>query len=194
MSFLPIPDTLPCIYPLGMEGKDLFSIPTNDLPCPSPVVKITQDIDDDLQFRCQATWEEDSSIFWILPDNATIPLPGLVCMALLNVYREEHVMAKLRSNNQPDNVPEDRTEEATDNTLKDPYYSTISDVEDEPVRPYGMAKAGTQYGRTKKRFRSVRENAITGPRPRSERCDCYNQTTGKDSVPGDGALQERDAS
>ncbi|KAI8491112.1 PtdIns(3,5)P(2) sythesis regulation factor [Branchiostoma belcheri] len=77
--FTLIPDSLPCHYPTGMEGKDVFSVPTNDLPCPSPVVKITQDIDDhDLQFRCQATWEEEeSSIFWVLPDSTTIVLPGL---------------------------------------------------------------------------------------------------------------------
>ncbi|CAH1270416.1 Hypp4330 [Branchiostoma lanceolatum] len=77
MYFDMIPARLPCHYPLGMGGKDLFSIPTEDLPCPSPVVKITQDVEDDLQFRCQATWEEESSIFWILPDNTTILLPGL---------------------------------------------------------------------------------------------------------------------
>ncbi|KAI8488064.1 hypothetical protein Bbelb_341820 [Branchiostoma belcheri] len=59
-----------------MEGEDIFSIV--HLPCPSPVVRITQDIGDhDLQFRCQATWEEESSIFWVLPDNTTIVLPGL---------------------------------------------------------------------------------------------------------------------
>ncbi|KAI8504782.1 hypothetical protein Bbelb_179000 [Branchiostoma belcheri] len=73
-----VPTSIICKYPLEMEGADIFSTPTNDLPCPSPVVKITQDIDDHgLQFRCQATWEEESSVFWVLPDNTTILLPGL---------------------------------------------------------------------------------------------------------------------
>ncbi|XP_019640148.1 PREDICTED: leucine-rich repeat-containing protein 4-like [Branchiostoma belcheri] len=74
-----VPTSILCKYPLEMEGGDIFSIPTNVLPCPSPVVKITQDVivDHDLQFRCQATWEEESSIFWVLPDNTTIVLPGL---------------------------------------------------------------------------------------------------------------------
>ncbi|XP_019640299.1 PREDICTED: uncharacterized protein LOC109482080 [Branchiostoma belcheri] len=77
MKFEIVPTAFFCKYPLSMEGEDIFSIA--HLPCPSPVVKITQDIDDhDLQFRCQATWEEEeSSVFWVLPDNTTIVLPGL---------------------------------------------------------------------------------------------------------------------
>ncbi|KAI8504783.1 hypothetical protein Bbelb_179010 [Branchiostoma belcheri] len=76
MKFEIVPTAFFCKYPLSMEGEDIFSIA--HLPCPSPVVKITQDIDDhDVQFRCQATWEEESSIFWVLPDNTTIVLPGL---------------------------------------------------------------------------------------------------------------------
>ncbi|XP_019638187.1 PREDICTED: uncharacterized protein LOC109480439 [Branchiostoma belcheri] len=335
MYFTLIPAIFPCHHPLGMEGKDIFSVPTNDLPCPSPVVKITQDIDDnDLQFRCQATWEEESSIFWVLPDNTTIVLPGLgenernanlmtsqhfnisvqhdksacgwtwetpshvittncshkqtapnygvrtvsvlavdvelagqwqgrsircgvkssagtystrilvlvpdnfsalhvvhklatsersststpthstvvntkapthpiivflptrvktylnvnwyvivplctvpilvlfaVCIALRNkqnIYREEHAMVELRSNNQPgnasENVPENMADGATaESTAIDPYYSTIKDEDlDETVSPYGIAKAGAQYGRGKKRSRIVRENAAAG--------------------------------
>ncbi|KAI8504780.1 hypothetical protein Bbelb_178980 [Branchiostoma belcheri] len=329
-----------------MEGEDI-SIPTNDLPCPSPVVKITQDIDDhDLQFRCQATWEEESSVFWVLPDNTTIVLPDLgenernanltsqhfnisfqhdisacgwtwatpsrittnclynqtapnyavrtvsilvvagavagqwqgrsircgvksstgtleagmllpdnfsalhvvhklatsersststptystvvntkapthpiivflptrvqtylnlnwylfvplcivpilvlfvVCIALRNkqnVYREEHAMAELRSNNQRDNAPQNQAEVATtDGTSIDPYYSTIKDEDvDETVSPYGIAKAGAQYGRGKKKSRSVRENTVAGPKSRSEQCKCYNQRDGEDTT------------
>eukprot|EP00058_Branchiostoma_floridae_P008558 XP_002594046.1 hypothetical protein BRAFLDRAFT_68514 [Branchiostoma floridae] len=73
-----IPGSIPCLYPLGFGGQDLFSIPPKNLSCPSPVVKIRQDADNELQFRCQATWEEEeSSVFWTLPDNTTILLPGL---------------------------------------------------------------------------------------------------------------------
>ncbi|XP_019641731.1 PREDICTED: uncharacterized protein LOC109483187 [Branchiostoma belcheri] len=356
-----IPDSLPCRYPLEMEGEDIFSIPTNDLPCPSPVVKITQDIDDhDLQFRCQATWEEESSVFWVLPDNTTILLPGLgedernanltsqhfnisfqhdisacgwtwetpsrvttncshnqtapnygartvstlvvdgelvgewqgraircgvksftstietgmlvpdnysgphvvhrlatsersststptqstvvntkahthplvvflptrvqtylnlnwyvyvplctvpflvlfaVCIALRNkqnVYREEHAMAELQSNNQPGNAYENQADGATaDSTAIDPYYSTIKDEDlDETVSPYGIAKAGAQYGRGKKRSRSVGENTVAGPTSRSEQCKCYNQRDGGDTstTPDNGDNEERDAS
>ncbi|KAI8504779.1 hypothetical protein Bbelb_178970 [Branchiostoma belcheri] len=342
-----------------MEGADIFSIPTNDLPCPSPVVKITQDIDDhDLQFRCQATWEEESSVFWVLPDNTTIVLPGLgedernanltsqhfnisfqhdisacgwtwetpsrvttncshnqtapnyavrtvsvlavdgelarqlqgrsircgvksftstigaamlvldnfgglyvlhelatsdrsvtstpthstvvntkahthpiiallpskvrtdlnlnwyvfvplctvpilvlfaVCIALRNkqnVYREEHAMAALRSNNPPDNAPQNQAEVATtDGTSIDPYYSTIKDEDaDETVSPYGIAKPGAQYGRGKKRSRSVRENTVAGPKSRSEQCKCYNQRDGEDTTHDNEDTEERDAS
>ncbi|XP_019622028.1 PREDICTED: uncharacterized protein LOC109468215 [Branchiostoma belcheri] len=352
-------NSLPCRYPLEMEGKDIFSTPTNDLPCPSSVVKITQDIGDhDLQFRCQATWEVESSIFWVLPDNTTIVLPGLgedernanltsqhfnisfqhdisacgwtwetpshvatncshnqtdpnyavrtvsilvvdgdlagqwqgrsircdvksftstigagmlvldnfsaphvvhklatsersststpthptvvnteahthpiivflptrvqtylnlnwyvivplctvpilvlfaVCIALRNkqnVYREEHAMAELRSNNQPDNAPESQAERATpDGTSIDPYYSTIKDEDlDETVSPYGIAKAGARYGRGKKRSRSVRENTVAGPTSRSEQCKCYNQRDGEDTTHDNEDTEERDAS
>ncbi|KAI8519673.1 hypothetical protein Bbelb_029300 [Branchiostoma belcheri] len=345
-----------------MEGEDIFSIPTNDLPCPSPVVKITQDIGDhNLQFRCQATWEEEeSNIFWVLPDNTTIVLPGLgedvrnanltsqhfnisfqhdisacgwtwetpsrvttncshnqtdpnygartlsilvldgelvrewqgraircgvksftstieagmlvpdnysgphvvhrlatsersststptqstvvntkahthpfivflptrvqtylnlnwyvyvplctvpflvlfaVCIALRNkqnVYREEHAMAELRSNNQPGNAYENQSDGATaDSTAIDTYYSTIKDEDlDETVSPYGMAKAGAQYGRGKKRSRSVGENAVAGPTSRSEQCKCYNQRDGEDTstTSDNGDAQKRDGS
>eukprot|EP00058_Branchiostoma_floridae_P008519 XP_002594007.1 hypothetical protein BRAFLDRAFT_68554 [Branchiostoma floridae] len=108
-----------------------------------------------------------------------------VCIALQtrqNVHRDDHAMVELRSNNQPGSVAENQTEGATQNTPNDPYYSTIRDEEDEPIRPYGMAKAGAQYGRAEKRSRSVSENAITGPRPRSERNKCYNQAPGEDTV------------
>ncbi|KAI8517890.1 hypothetical protein Bbelb_039070 [Branchiostoma belcheri] len=358
-SFTLIPSSLPCHYPLEMEGKYIFSVPTNDLPCPSPVVKITQDIGDhDLHIRCQATWEEESSIFWVLPDNTTILLPGLgedernanltsqhfnisfqhdisacgwtwetpsrvttncshnqaapnygvrtasvlavdgelagqwqggsiqcgvksststieagihipdnfiaphvvhelatserirtstpthstvvntkahthpvvvflptrvqtylnlnwyvfvplctvpilvlfaVCISLrskYNDYIDEHVMAELRSNNQPGNAPENQSDGATtDSTSIDPYYSTIKDEDlDETVSPYGIAKAGAQYGRGKKRSRSVGENAIAGPKSRSEQCKCYNQTDGEDTIPDNGDTEERDAS
>ncbi|XP_019630232.1 PREDICTED: uncharacterized protein LOC109474377 [Branchiostoma belcheri] len=123
----------------------------------------------------------------------------ILCICLrskYNDYIDEHVMAELRSNNQPGNAPENQADGATaDSTAVDPYYSTIKDEDlDETVSPYGMAKAGAQYGRGKKRSRSVRENAIAGPKSRSEQCKCYNQRDREDTTPDNGDTEERDAS
>eukprot|EP00058_Branchiostoma_floridae_P008518 XP_002594006.1 hypothetical protein BRAFLDRAFT_68555 [Branchiostoma floridae] len=114
-----------------------------------------------------------------------------------NVNRDDHVMVELRrSSNQTGNVLENQAEGATNSTPNDPYYSTIRDEEDddEPVRPYGMAKAGAQYGRAVKRSRSLGENSTTGPTPRSERNKCYNQTPQEDTAPKTASNQDSESS